>query len=148
MDDLEIKGLQPSEEKTEEDIQEMSEALGAQDEQTQNIKPPEKQDARPLDDARVEALVEEANELRRITGVNMVEIMREDQTIQAKVATGEWGMAMAYAYYLRRQGQGMPQTIRSSGGGQAPRKTLENMSSTEFDQLEKRLGKGQRFRAE
>ena len=99
--------------------------------------------------ARAQQLMSEAAEIKRNTGLDMLDMFQKNESFRRAVAKGETSFTAAAAAIMatRGGGSGAPSTVRgtATGGGTGKRKIMD-MSSAELSKLDEALSRGGRFR--
>lgn len=96
--------------------------------------------------ADIRRLAGQAQWLMDAQGVDMVEILREDQRLLQRVAQGKVDMHQAYIEYLGKQDREegpMPPAIRGGAGRAAV--DIGKLSPEKMREMEERLGRGERI---
>ena len=101
----------------------------------------------PVIKAQINLLAKQANKIKEKTGLDVIEVMNNDPKIRNKITSGEMDF-----YDVAEQMQGEtkkkpPAPMRSPNGVNGQIKgTIMSMSDKQFEQLEKRVREGARFR--
>ena len=104
-----------------------------------------KQDA--VTQARIDLLANQADKIKDRTGIDVIEIMNNDQNIKNKIVSGEMDFyEVAETVKQKPARRGPPAPTRSSNGasGQSPN-AIDSMSKEQFARLEKKISEGARI---
>lgn len=97
---------------------------------------------------RAEMLMAQAETIRKATGVDVLEIFQNDADVKRKVASGEWDFADVAAQQAQTSRKRAPSVVRSPNStGGVMGKSIQNMSSAEFEKLDDMLSRGYVFDA-
>lgn len=103
----------------------------------------QKVEAKQQNDDRMQELAAQIDDIRDNDGVDMVEVIRNDETIRKNVAEGRWDINRAYSHYLSNQGGRMPQVNRGTQSAKQ-KVSFKDMSDKEFDRIDAQLKRGVR----
>ena len=92
-------------------------------------------------DKRLEMLQSQIDDILNEDGVDMFSVLKEDEEIREKVASGKWDINRAYAHYVSSGVKQMPRVNRSASAAKA-KIDFANMSDEEFDKYDKALKAG------
>lgn len=98
----------------------------------------------PVIEARSRILGEQADKIKAKTGIDVMEVYDNDPDVKRKILSGEMDF-YELADSLKETGSRPPAPSRSPNGARGSRNAIENMSSKEFAELERRLEQGGRF---
>lgn len=96
---------------------------------------------------RTDMLAQQIAEIRESEDVDMMEVIKNDDAIREKIATGEWDINRAFAHYLSSNRKKTPSTPRS-GAKSAGKIDFTTMSDKEFAAYEERLQRTGRIQLE
>lgn len=100
--------------------------------------------------ARAQALYTQAQDVQKQYGIDVLELFQKDDTVKAKVSSGEWDfkdVALNVLSSGQKTKKATPAPVRS-GGGKATKGGLDfaNMSDADFDKFNEQIRKGAVFR--
>lgn len=91
-------------------------------------------------DERARQLYEQADVIRRSSGIDVMQVFENDPDAQARVKSGEWDFA-DLARSITSESR-VPATARSANGAGVAGRDVRSMSQTEFDRLNEQLSRG------
>jgi len=98
-------------------------------------------------DPRTQMLVQQAATIQALLGIDMAQVMREDEVIGTMVSTGKWDMNRAAQEWQAKQGgrvAGGPPPVRNPNHTNT-RKSFRDMTPEEFNAIRARLQNGERI---
>ena len=84
---------------------------------------------------RAQVLYNQANTIKNVTGIDVLEMFNNDQDIHQKVVSGEWDFTDVAKSYK----QHVPAPVRSTGQTGIEGRSIANMSDEEFEKFDKLL---------
>ena len=101
----------------------------------------------PVIDAQINLLAKQADKIKEKTGLDVIEAMKKDPEIKRKITSGEIDFYDVAEQMQGQQKRKPPAPMRSPNGVNGQIKgTIMSMSDKQFEQLEKRVREGARFR--
>lgn len=100
--------------------------------------------------AKAQALYEQAQNVQKQYGIDVLELFQKDDAVKAKISSGEWDfrdVALSVLSSGQKPQKATPTPVRS-GGGKATKGGLDfaNMSDADFDKFNEQIRKGAVFR--
>ena len=101
----------------------------------------------PVIEAQINLLAKQAEKIKAKTGLDVIEAMNNDPEIKKKITSGEMDFYEVAEQMQGQQKRKPPAPMRSPNGVNGQIKgTIMSMSDKQFEQLEKRVREGARFR--
>ena len=101
----------------------------------------------PVIEAQINLLAKQAEKIKAKTGLDVIEAMNNDPEIKKKITSGEMDFYEVAEQMQSQQKRKPPAPMRSPNGVNGQIKgTIMSMSDKQFEQLEKRVREGARFR--
>lgn len=101
----------------------------------------------PVLQAQINLLAKQADKIKAKTGLDVIEVMNNDPEIKNKIISGEIDFYDVAEQMRGQQKKKPPAPMRSPNGVNGQIKgTIMSMSDKQFEQLEKRVREGARFR--
>lgn len=93
-------------------------------------------------DDRAKTLYEQAQNIKRMSGVDVLAIFNGDSEVRSKVASGEMDFFDVAREYGQDRRHSTPPVTRSGQAGIASERSIKNLSDDEFDRLDRLLAGG------
>ena len=92
---------------------------------------------------RARALYDQAQTIQKATGMDVLAIFNQDESVRLKVSSGEWDFAdVAKAYAGQKPQRATPPAIRHPGGSGFAARTFADMTDDQLDEINRRLEEG------